>query len=293
MKKIGWIGVGKMGSRMAKRLMGAGYPLYVCDTYQPNAEAMKEQGAVVAANPAELAATCDVVFSMIPNGKALKEIVNGENGFVNGASQGTIIVDMSTIDPATSAEVAEALARTGVEFLRATVTGSIAFAEEGTLGIMASGPRKVYDEVLPLLRHIGNRQRYLGDAEQSRYMKIAINMMLGVAMQMLAEALCLGEKANIDWNLLIECICDSAAATPMFKAKEQALKARDFTAMATSTMMRKDMQLAMDLAKDLNVTLPVTAISTHYYNAMEAQGFGELDYSGLILVNEALCNLGR
>lgn len=291
MEKIGWIGVGRMGSRMSNRLMNAGYPLYVCDTCRENVEKMVAQGAVAVDTPKTLAEICDVVFSMIPNGKILKDITCGEMGMIAGASDRLTIVDMSTIDPATSAEVAALIAPSGASFLRATVTGSVAFAEQGTLGIMASGCRETYERMLPLLKLLGNRQRYLGEQEQARYMKITINMMLGVAMQMLGEALCLGEKAGIDWNMMVECICDSAAATPMFKAKEQALKNRDFTAMATAYMMEKDMNIAMELAKDLDVALPVTTMATHFYHAMDAHGYSDLDYSGLVLVNEIMNNI--
>ena len=288
MNKIGWIGVGRMGSRMSKRLLDAGYPLYVCDSYRPNAEAMQKQGAVIIDTPKELVQICDYVFSMIPNGKILRDIMYGPAGLIAGATSGKVLIDMSTIDPDTSAEVAEKIAPSGADFLRATVTGSTAFAEAGTLGIMVSGDKEVFDAALPMLKILGNRQRYLGEQEQARYMKITINMMLGVAMQMLGEALCLGEKAGINWNMLIECICDSAAATPMFKAKEDALKHRDFTAMATADMMKKDMLIAMDLADKMYLNLPLTSITTNYYNSMDVHGLGEVDYSGLVLVNEIL-----
>lgn len=291
MARIGWIGIGNMGSRMSRRLLEAGHELAVCDKIKENARELIGDGAVFVENPSGLCDKADYIFSMIPNAPILKEIMAGENGVLKSVRPGTILIDMSTIDPGSSAEVNKLIEPTGAKFLRATVTGSVAYAAEGTLGIMASGDRDVFDQTLPLLKILGNRQRYLGDQEQSRFMKICINMMLGTTMQMLAESLVMGEKAGIDWETMVECICDSAAAANIVKAKEQALKQRDFTAMATSVMMEKDMNIAMELAREYELALPVAAVSRQYYAAMRAHDMGQIDYSGLILLNEKICGI--
>lgn len=291
MKKIGFIGLGKMGSRMALRLLRAGNRLYVNDTVKAAAEPLMAEGAVFAEKPCDLCGHADYIFLSIPNAAVLKEVVCGEKGILEKAEPGLIIVDLSTIDPKSSAEVNEKIMARGCSFLRASVTGSTAYAEAGTLGIMASGDREVYEELLPFLQVLSSRQRYLGEGEQARFMKICINMMLGTTMQMLAESLVLGEKAGIDWNMMIECICDSAAAPDIVKAKEKALKERDFSAMATSRMMEKDMNIAMELARDYELCLPLAAVSRQFYNAMRGNGLGDIDYSGLVLLNEKLDGL--
>ncbi len=291
MESVGFIGLGKMGSRMAKRILDNGYPLFVNDVIQDNAAPLIKQGAHYAANAEEMAKKTNVIFTSVPSGANLKEIVAGRQGLLNSASENTTLIDMSTIAPKDSAEIATLLSAKKVGYLRACVTGSTAFAEQGTLGIMVSGSKAIFEKELHLLKIIGNRQRYLGEEEQSRYMKISINMMIGTAMQMLAESLVLGEKAGIDWEMMIECIADSAAATAMIKAKEIPLKKRDWTAMSTVEMMEKDMNIALEIAADEGLALPVTAITRQFYSAMRSSGYGKVDYSGILLVNEKLNNM--
>lgn len=289
MKTVGWIGVGNMGSRMSRRLMEAGWPLWVYDINPAACQKLVQNGAQLAASPARLAQSCDYVFTMVPNTAVLRQIVDGPEGLLQASD--FILVDMSTLDPAGSAEIAARLAEAGIRYLRAPVTGSTEFAEKGTLGIMASGDEAVYKELLPLLQVLGNRQSLLGNAEQARHMKIAINMMVGVTMQMLAESLVLGEKVGIEWETLVDLIADSAAAAPIVKFKTEALKKRDFAPMATAMVLEKDLQLALDIAKDEALALPLTAFTKQYYAAMRAAGQGALDYSAILLVNEKLNGL--
>ena len=291
MEKIGFIGLGKMGYRMSKRMMDRGYKLYVSDIFEKAAEKLVKEGAEFVANPAELAKKVNIIFTSVPSGKNLMDIIEGENGLLKTATNKTILVDVSTVAPKDSAEIAKKLETKSIGYLRSSVSGSTKFAEEGTLSVMVSGPKKLYEEVLPLLKIIGNRQRYLGEAEQSRYMKIAINMMIGTTMQMLAESLVMGEKVGIEWEVLVECIADSAAATKMIVAKEAALKKRDFTAMSNNRMMVKDMNIAMDIAKTENLCLPLTTITTDFINATISQGYGDLDHSAILFTNENLNNI--
>ncbi len=291
MKKVGWIGTGNMGKRMSRRLMNAGYELHICDKIKANTDPLVADGAILEPTAAELAKKVDCIFCMIPNGAILKDVIYGKDGAVKTIDKHTIVVDMSTIDPKSSSEVNAKLDEVGVSFLRATVTGSIAFAEEGTLGIMASGDKKTYETMLPLLKILGNRQTYVGTHEEARYMKIIINMMVGTTMQMLAESLVVGEKVGVDWNTMIDLIADSAAASPIIKFKVDALKQRDFSAMATSKFMEKDMNIALDIAKESELCLPITAVSRQFYTAMRANSLGDVDYSGVVLVNEKLNGL--
>ncbi|MFV0363326.1 MAG: NAD(P)-dependent oxidoreductase [Suipraeoptans sp.] len=286
--KIGWIGVGLMGSRMSKRLLKEGYELYVCDTSKDNIEMMVKEGASSVNTPGELVKCTDIVFCMIPNAIVLKKIMEDESGILQSLPNGFTIVDMSTIDPDSSAEVAEMVESRGAHFLRSTVTGSTEFAENGTLGILVSGEPDVYEKVLPLLKIMGNRQHYLGDKEQARYMKICINMMIGTSMQMLAESIVLGEKANLDWGKMIECLFDSAAASSIMKSKLEMFTNKDFTPMCTATTLEKDLDIALLLGKKHAVSLPLTSISRQNYAAMRSHDMGDLDYAGILKVNEIL-----
>ncbi|HML38103.1 MAG TPA: NAD(P)-dependent oxidoreductase, partial [Bacillota bacterium] len=276
MKKVGWIGVGKMGSRMSRRLQANGYPLVVFDTNPDMARELIANGAEMASSPKDLAEKVDYVFTMIPNTAILEEIVSGPEGLTE-AKGDYILIDMSTVAPDGSARVAEALTKAGAGFLRAPVSGSTSFAEEGTLAVMVSGDRALYDEVLPLFKILGNRQTYIGEGELSRYVKIAINMMVNITMQMFSEAVVLGEKAGVPWDVLIDLIVDSAPASPNLKAKVDRIKKRDWTAMSTVTTSIKDLQLALDIAKDEGIALPLTSMVKEYYNAMKNNGWADLD----------------
>lgn len=277
-----------MGSRMSKRLLDAGHEVCVCDPVKENRDRLVREGASCAETPAELARVTGLIFCMIPNAVVLLDIIGGHDGIVRTMPKDFIVVDMSTVDPDSSAKAASIIEEAGGHFLRSTVTGSTEYAEKGTLGIMVSGEKTIYESALPLLKILGNRQHYLGDAEQSRYMKICINMMIGTSMQMLAESIVLGEKAGLDWEKMIECICDSAAASSIIKAKREMFQKRDFTPMCTALTLEKDMEIALSLGKKHALSLPITALSKQNYTAMRSHGLEEMDYAGILMVNEIL-----
>jgi 3-hydroxyisobutyrate dehydrogenase-like beta-hydroxyacid dehydrogenase len=292
MKRIGWIGVGKMGSRMSRRLQEKGYPLTIFDLSPDAGRDLIANGASRAAGPRELAEKTDCVFTMVPNTAVLEEVVSGPGGLAEARGD-CVLIDMSTVAPDGSARVAEALAKSGMGFLRAPVSGSTSFAEEGTLAIMASGDRALYDEALPLLQILGNRQTYVGEGELSRYVKIAINMMVNITMQMFSEAVILGRKAGVPWETLIDLIADSAPASPNLKAKVDRIKKRDWTAMSTVTTSIKDLQLALDIARDEGIALPLTSIVKEYYGAMKNNGWADLDFGAILLLNEKMNNMSE
>lgn len=292
-KKVGWIGVGMMGSRMSKRLMDAGYALYVCDVAQEKVDRMVAQGARAVSSPGELMKHVDVAFSMVPNGKILLDIISGENGILSGMAPGKVLIDTSTVEPRVSAQAAALLEGAGGQLLRSCVTGSVAYAEAGELGLMVSGSRAVYEACLPMLKIIGNRQTYLGEHEEGRYMKVVINMFMGSLLQGFSECVVFGEKVGLDWETMLDLIGDSAAAPPVVRYKVEALKKRDFTPMSFATTMRKDLAIAMDVAREKDICIPSTAIAHEYYSGMLAQGMGGLDLSGLIITNERMNGIDR
>lgn len=291
MSKLGWIGTGKMGARMSKHLLNGENELFVYDVCKDNTKALVAAGAVAVDSPAEIAKHADVIFTMIPSSKVLMDIVAADNGVLKGFCPGKILVDMSTLDPAGSAAVGEVIEGAGGVYMRAPVTGSIEFAEKGTLGIMVSGDKATYEKLLPLFKLIGNRQNYLGGGEESRYLKIAINMMIGNIAQMLAESLVLGQSAGLDWDTMIDLFADSAAASPIIKFKADALKKRDFSPMGSMTIMEKDMEIALQIAHEKKLALPITAVSKQFISAMIGSGRADLDYSAVLLANEEMNNI--
>ena len=290
--KIGWIGVGNMGSAMARRLAEAGYGLLICGSGRRDLTGYaSEIKAEVVKSPKEIMAKADIAFSMIPDGKVLLNIVDGEEGVSKTCLAGKIVVDMSTVDAESSAKANEIIVRQGGQFLRAPVTGSVHYAKEGTLGIMASGDRDAYEKCLPFFDIMGNRCTYMGPAEEARHIKIIINMMLGHTLQSLSEALVLGEKLGLEWGTMIDLIADSAAASPLIRYKASTIKERDFQPTSTGYNMHKDMKLATHLAQKENLCLPVTAATQQMFNALVSMGLQDKDSSSIILVNEAMSAL--
>lgn len=288
MNKLGWLGVGKMGQRMSRHLLSEDTKLYVFDTFPANAEILVKEGAEAVASPAEMATKADIMFSMIPNGAILLDIIAGEHGLLETIQPGQVLVDMSTVDPTSSEQAAKLLADKGAILMRSPVSGSTLFAENGTLKIMVSGDKDTFDRVRPFLAKIGDKQTYLGDGEQARYIKLAINMMIGNMSQMVAESLVFCQAGGLDWETSIDLIADSAAASPMVKAKVETLKKRDFTPASTNRFMEKDMHMVIELAHKKGLALPCTSLCDQMYNGMIGGGRGELDYYSLLLLNEEL-----
>lgn len=291
--KIGWIGLGNMGKNMARRVMDAGHELYMFDTNKEQMKELAEKGAAYADSAADLARKTDIVFSTIPNGKILRAISFGENGVAAGMSEGKIFVDISTVDVETSAEVADLVDKTGGKFLRCPVSGSTVQAGEGTLVVMVSGDREAYEKAVPVLDLFGKTRYYMGEKEEARVMKLVIQSMVGVQFQSYAEALVLGEKAGVDWKTMIEILSSCSAASTNIRNKVDEFKNRDFTPMSTVFTQLKDMNLVMDLARQYNVPMPITSVSTGYYNAMVASGRGNYDYAAILLVNEENCGIRK
>jgi len=285
-ERIGWIGPGSMGEPMAARLRDAGYHLTVCGSGRRDlSDVAARIGAKLAASARELAEQADIFFTMIPNGEILLSIAGQFEGL---DMHGKLWVDMSTVDPASSAAAAARMDALGGHFLRAPVTGSTHYAKEGTLGILVSGREEDFSRALPLLKVLGNRQTYLGSAEEARQMKILINMLLAQELQALSEALTVGKKLGLPWDAMLELIADSAAGAPIYKYKCSTLKALDFNPTSTGYNMHKDMKMAMELAASVNAAVPTAAITMQMYNTLMTMGLARLDNTAVYLVNERM-----
>lgn len=287
-KTIGWIGVGLMGSRIVPRLMDAGYKMVVNDVIKENCTDALARGAVFADNPAAVAEKADYIFSMIPNSAILKTVAFGENGVASAIRSGKVYIDLSTVDPASSAEVARAIEEKGGKHVRVCVSGSVSHVETGSLTILASGEKPLYEELSPIFDLFGNKRYYLGEKEEARTMKIIVNMLLGTTIQAYAEALVLGQAAGIDWAEMLHVISDSSAANAMMKLKEPNVAVRNFSPQFTGKNMAKDMSLAADVANAHHLALPLASITRQMYGAMSSHGIEELDYSAVLRVNEIL-----
>ena len=275
---IGWIGAGKMGGPMSKRLVAAGHRVVVLEPDAANRARATEAGATIAADLDALAAEAPVIFSMIPNDRVLTQLVCGDGGLASVMAGGGVLVEMSTVSPAASKGVADALAGRGVGYLRAPVSGSTALAAAGTLSVMASGARPVYDRVEPLLAAFSARRFYLGDAEQARYLKLVVNALVGATSSLLAEALALGLKGDLTLADMLDVIGQSAVASPLIGYKRDMVVGGDYAPAFTVEQMIKDFDLIMDTARADHVPMTMAALVRQQYEQAYVDGDGQRDF---------------
>ena len=226
----------------------------------------------------------------MPNDAALQSIT-GDKGVFAQAKRGMIYVDTSTVSPAVSAEVASRAAGAGVPYLRCTVSGNPVTARAASLTVMASGPRTAYDSVMPLLETFGKTHFYLGEGEQARVIKLVINLMVAVTAGMMAEALVLGEKGGLDWQQMLEIMGKSAVGSPLVNYKVPPLLTRDYTSTFSGTQMIKDLDLILGQGAATHTPLPLTALVRQHYDAIAAQGDGELDYIATVRLAERMAGV--
>lgn len=284
---IHFIGVGKMGLPLARHLHAAGHNVTVAD---PSAErlALAQQAGLPAGADAASVAAADVVLSSLPNDEALRAV--GQQ-VAQLARAGATYVDTSTVSQAASAAVAQACTATGVHYLRAALSGNDRMAESAQLTVMASGPRAVYDDALPLLRTFGPVQFWLGEGEQARLMKLVVNLMIAQTSAMLAEALTLGRQGGLGWHDMWDVLTASAVASPIVKAKAVQLRERDFSPTFTVSQLLKDIDLILAEGAQGRVPLLQTAMTRQMLQAAQARGFNDEDYAAVIKVVEASAGL--
>jgi 3-hydroxyisobutyrate dehydrogenase-like beta-hydroxyacid dehydrogenase len=289
--QIGWIGLGKMGMPMSQNLIKAGYRLVGYDLDRACGERITKLGAAFADSAKGVAEKCDVVFSMIPDDGALEEVFLGHKGVLKGARRGTVLVDMSTVSPAGSSRVGEQVDKAGLKYLRAPVSGSTDSATAASLTILVSGPKKTYERCRPMFERMGRNIFHVGEKEEARYLKLLINMMVGITSAMTAEALAFGKKGGLEWEQMIDMINGSVVASPLIGFKVQLLKERRYPPMFTVSQMTKDFDLALNAGRTMDVPMPLTALVRQLYGMMKAQGKGELDYFGLAALLEGMAGM--
>lgn len=292
-KTIGWIGIGNMGSPMSRRLIGAGAQVTVFDLAAENMAAAVAAGAKAAATSQQAAAAADIAISTIPNDAALRHVALGGDGILAVMRPGSVFIDMSTVSPEASAEVAEAAAAAGVDFLRATISGSTVLAETGKLTIMVSGPQAAYEACRPVFAALAAAQYYLGAQEQARYMKLVLNLLIASLMAGMAEALALGRKGGLEWQSMLDVIGDSVIAGPLVKYSLPPLKARRFAPAFSANLMTKDLGLICAAAARAGVPSDVAQAVRRLYEATVESGQGADNLTAVIRQIERQIGLGE
>ena len=277
---VGLVGLGNMGTAIAERLLDAGYPLVVNNRTPEKAEALAALGARVATTPEELVERVDVVLTSLADDAAFEDVAGR---IVDAARPGTVLVDMSTVSPDASARVASLAETASVRYLRAPVSGNPSVVRAGNLSFIVSGARETLDDVEPVIGAIGPTIHHVGDGEQARTVKLAINLMIAVLAQVMSEALILGEAAGVSRATLLEVMGSSAAGAPFVKYKTEALLRNDFSATFTTALMEKDIDLVLDAAGEAGVELPLAReMKTHLRAAVDA-GYADDDFMALFL----------
>ncbi|MCT7374600.1 NAD(P)-dependent oxidoreductase [Chelativorans salis] len=289
---IGWIGLGKLGLPIAGRIAEAGYSV---TGYDPASDrlALAAGRGIEGTAAMESAARADVVFSCLPDDRALRAATLGEQGLLALMRKGAVFVEISTVSPEASAEVAKAAEAAGVHYLRVPISGNASIAHTGNLSCFASGPKEVFEEILPMLATFTRAQVHLGPGEEARYAKLAINLMMAATAVMLGESLALARRGKLDWQDMLDVLADSAAASPMVKYKVGPLAERDFTSTFSCKQMIKDLDLIIGAGRAGSVPMPLTALVRETYAAIVARGEGALDFIAPVKHTEWLAGLGE
>ena len=279
MANLGFVGLGAMGGRVTKRLLDAGHTVTGYNRTKSKAQWLLDSGMRWGETPRAVAETADVVFTMVTNTHALHEVVEGENGILAGLGKGKIYIDMSTVSPAASRRLAARVAEKGAQMLDCPVSGSVITLEQGNLSLMVGGEQATFDQVKPILLDIGPKVNYVGKNGQAVLMKIAVNLNLQVQILAFYEGLLLAEKGGVPRETALEVMLNSVIASPALKYRTPFVLNMPDEAWFNVNMMQKDMLLALEMGRELNVPMPTTSISNEFLTAARAMGLAEKDFA--------------
>ena len=284
--RVSWIGAGRMGNAMAGLVLKAGYPVTVFSRSAMSRQKVVALGAQEAQSVAECARVAMMVFSSVIDDVALRDIALGPRGVLANAAAGAIFADTSTVSPEVSAEIDHEAAARGVAYLRMPISGNAASARDGNVTVLISGPEAAWNSIKPVVEAFSKAQVYMGSGEQARYMKLVVNALVVNTAQTMAEALTLGRKAGLEWDLMLDTLANSTLASPWLKAKVALLKARDFTPTMTARLILKDVDLMLAAARAKEVSMPLTALTRQLMQVLIGEGYGEEDFMSVVKLAE-------
>jgi len=288
MLKVGYIGLGIMGKSMARNIMKAGYEVVVHNRSRESVNELVGEGAIEGHSPADVASQVDVVFTNLPDSPDVELVALGKDGIIEGAHEGLIYVDNSTIKPATARKVGEKLVAKGVLMLDAPVSGGDVGAQQGTLTIMVGGPEEALEKARPVLEAMGKTITHVGGAGDGQIAKAANQIMVAAQMVAMGELLVLAQKAGADPEKVVQAIRGGAAGCWTLDNKPQRLFSGNRGPGFKAYMQAKDLGIIMDTAREYGIPLPSAAVHTQLYNAMLEMGMAELDNSAVLGVIEKL-----
>jgi 3-hydroxyisobutyrate dehydrogenase-like beta-hydroxyacid dehydrogenase len=287
---IGFIGMGLMGSRMALRILEAGYPLTVYNRSKDKTQPLARRGARVADTPRDLATECEIVMSSVADDAALEAVMFGPEGALAGARTGTLFIEMSTVSPSTTRRISEAAKAKGALMIDAPVSGSTPQAEQGSLLVLVGGDQDVYQKARPILDFLSRETYYMGPSGAGVTMKLVVNALLGLGLQAMAEAIILGGKAGLDKDRLLDVLGQMTVIAPAHKSKLENVRQERYPVAFPLRLMYKDFGLVLRLAAELSVPMPMTSVAQEMSAAEQAKGIEE-DFSATIRLMEELAGL--
>jgi 3-hydroxyisobutyrate dehydrogenase-like beta-hydroxyacid dehydrogenase len=284
MAKLGFVGLGVMGSQMVNRLLAKGHTVTGYNRTRAKAGWLVERGMHWADSPREVAQSADVTFAMVTNSAALAAVTDGADGIVAGLSSGKILADMSTVSPAASRALAARVREKGADMVDAPVSGSVITLQEGKLSVMVGGRRETFDRLKPLLDDIGPKVTHVGDNGLALSMKIATNLSLAVQMLAFSEGVLLAEKSGIKREVAVDVLTHSVIGSPMVQYRGPFVLKMPEEAWFDVNMMQKDMLLALELGRQTDVPLPTTAVTNELLTAARGMGFAKQDFAVIFRV---------
>lgn len=287
-QKIGFMGLGIMGSAMAGNLLQAGFPVTVYNRSRQKTELLVQQGAKAAAHPRELAENAEVIIAMVTGPEALEELLWGSDGAAEAFTAQKVFINMSTVSPRSTRDLALEVEPTGITFIDAPVSGTKQPAEQGTLVILAGGPQEVIKELEPVFLAMGKKVIYCGEVGQGSMMKMFINLLIGMMMEGFAEILNFGRLGGLSLGAMLDTVFSGAMNSPIFQVKAANMEKKEYPAAFPLKHLAKDLKFIVDTAYDLKAPVPAAQTLLHLFEVGVARGWGDEDISAIVRVLEHL-----
>lgn len=289
-ENIGFIGLGIMGKPMVRNLLKAGYVPCVYNRSRDAVSELAAEGARAANSSKEIAERSDIVITMLPDSPDVEAVVLGTNGILEGAHDGLLLIDMSTISPVVTKRIAVELEKAGTKMLDAPVSGGDKGAIAGTLSIMAGGDARDFERAMPLFEAMGKTIRHCGPLGSGQVVKACNQIVVALVIEAISEAMVLGSKAGVDPDVILQILSGGLAQNRVLDLRGPKMIEHDFTPGFKARLHRKDMGIILETAREFGVTLPVSALVDQMFTNLVASGYGDLDHSSLLLVIEELSN---
>lgn len=290
-ERIGFIGLGLMGKPMARNLLNSGYHLIVHNRSLAAVDEIVSEGAEPAGSPKEAAAAADVIITMLPEDAHVQDVVSGAAGVIESIRRNAVLVDMSTISPQTARKVAAQLATRGAHMLDAPVSGGVEAAGDGTLTIMVGGKADIFDRVLPLFQTLGRNINHIGDHGAGQVTKAANQIIVGMTLQAVAEALIFAKKSGVDPARVRRAIMGGYAQSRVLELHGKRMLDRNFQPGGMIKSHRKDLDIILAMARELGICLPGTAMISQLFNAVAAHGGPDWDHAAIVTALESMSNI--